>query len=399
MNDDNNVEVLESTSELENLSYENDNNNINDNVNNNYDYTNYANTLEPNNADNFTTTNTNNGKVPRYRSFRIRLFEYITGLAFSLIFIGMSIFGYNYYSKEQATYTEKSSINYQICLKENEYYGESCLSENNEYVSALTNSIRATFNYSKVYDLKVDKKYEYYVNSKIIITTDDEREKELYTKEQKITEKKKDSIKNANVLNITETIDVPFNDFNEHALKYINDYSLISNSKLEIQLVVKEGKTKKEVASLVIPLTQLTYNVTKNEMKEKQTTFTVQSNNPVKYLYVLLIGLFALVFLYILIGLISLFIRMNNKNNKYEKKLKQILNTYDRVIVNINDDNILKNGNEISKVSSFYELLDVRDTIDKPILYYKINSVKSEFYVQDTNLTYKYTMKKSDFDN
>ena len=90
---------------------------------------------------------------------------------------------------------------------------------------------------------------------------------------------------------------------------------------------------------------------------------------------------------------------MNNKNNKYEKKLKQILNTYDRVIVNINDDNILKNGNEISKVSSFYELVDVRDTIDKPILYYKINSVKSEFYVQDTNLTYKYTMKKSDFDN
>ena len=386
MNDDSNVEVLESTSELENLSYE-DNNSFN-----------YNNTPETNNNDNF-THNTNNEKIPKYRGFRIRLFEYLAGLAFSLIFIGMSIFGYNYYSKEQASYTEQSSINYQICLKENEYYGERCLSENNEYVSALTNSIRATFNYSKVYDLKVDKKYEYYVNSKIIITTDDEKEKELYTKEKKITKKQKNSIKNANVISITETVDIPFNEFNEHALKYINDYSLISNSKLEIQLVVKEGKSKKEVASLIIPLTQLTYNATKNEMKEKQTNYTIKSNNPVKYLYVLLIGIFVLIFLYILIGIVSFFLRMQTKNNKYEKKLKQILNTYDRVIVNINDDNILKNDNEISKVSSFFELLDVRDTIDKPILYYKVNSVKSEFYVQDTNLTYKYTMKKSDFDN
>ena len=141
MNDDSNVEVLESTSELENLSYE-DNNSFN-----------YNNTPETNNNDNF-THNTNNEKVPKYRGFRIRLFEYLAGLAFSLIFIGMSIFGYNYYSKEQASYTEQSSINYQICLKENEYYGERCLSENNEYVSALTNSIRATFNYSKVYDFR-----------------------------------------------------------------------------------------------------------------------------------------------------------------------------------------------------------------------------------------------------
>jgi len=89
-----------------------------------------------------------------------------------------------------------------------------------------------------------------------------------------------------------------------------------------------------------------------------------------------------------------------NKETKYQKAVKKILNTYDRVIITLEDKNTIVNNdkNDVYTVKSFLELLDVRDTIEKPILYYKVNSVKTEFYVQDTDKTYKYTMKESDFE-
>jgi len=42
-------------------------------------------------------------------------------------------------------------------------------------------------------------------------------------------------------------------------------------------------------------------------------------------------------------------------------------------------------------------LLDARDTLEKPIVYVRVNNVKSEFYVEDIDKVYKYTMKESDF--
>ena len=84
----------------------------------------------------------------------------------------------------------------------------------------------------------------------------------------------------------------------------------------------------------------------------------------------------------------------------YDKELSNILNTYDRVIININDSLKYESSfqsKKVYKVTSFFELLDLRDTIDKPIIYQKINNIKSEFYVQDSDAIYKYTMKESDF--
>ena len=51
----------------------------------------------------------------------------------------------------------------------------------------------------------------------------------------------------------------------------------------------------------------------------------------------------------------------------------------------------------ILKVSSFKELLDARNTLNKPIIYNKINNIKSEFIVEDESVIYKYVMKEADF--
>ena len=117
--------------------------------------------------------------------------------------------------------------------------------------------------------------------------------------------------------------------------------------------------------------------------------------------YILLLATFASLALVVFSSykLLGFLWKTKGKTPAYQKKLNHILNTYDRVIVTLNDKSTIVNDQEIYKVQTFLELLDVRDTIDKPILYYKVNNIKSEFYVQDINKTYKFTLKESDFDS
>lgn len=65
---------------------------------------------------------------------------------------------------------------------------------------------------------------------------------------------------------------------------------------------------------------------------------------------------------------------------------------------NARDEYIPDNSKRIVKVDSFKELIDARSSVRKPIIYVKINNSKSEFYVEDSEIIYKYTLKEADFD-
>ena len=81
------------------------------------------------------------------------------------------------------------------------------------------------------------------------------------------------------------------------------------------------------------------------------------------------------------------------KSNK-----NKILREYDRHIVIARGEYNIDPSKRLIKVTSFGELLDARDTLEKPIVYLKINNVKSEFYVEDSEIIYKYTMKEVDLE-
>ena len=153
------------------------------------------------------------------------------------------------------------------------------------------------------------------------------------------------------------------------------------------------------MSKVTIPLTQLTYNISKQETNNKVETYTIKSDSNIQYFFIGLIILTILIFIYAIYRIIRFIIRTLPKESKYHKKIRKILNVYDRVIITLEDKNTIVNDTEVYTVKTFLELLDVRDTIDKPILYYKVNDIKTEFYVQDVNKTYKFVMKESDFED
>ena len=80
----------------------------------------------------------------------------------------------------------------------------------------------------------------------------------------------------------------------------------------------------------------------------------------------------------------------------YEKTLNKILKDYDKDIVTAKDGYAVETYKRIIKVAEFSELLDARHLLNKPIIYSKINSVKSEFVVEDDAKAFKYVLKDSD---
>ena len=91
-----------------------------------------------------------------------------------------------------------------------------------------------------------------------------------------------------------------------------------------------------------------------------------------------------------------LVMRVTNNRSKYQQKLMQILRDYDRIIVIARDGYETNKMREVVKVKDFDELLDVKDNLNKPIIFSKVSEVKCEFIVEDEEKLYKYVLKDED---
>lgn len=334
---------------------------------------------------------------PRYVGYKSRLARYIIISIVALIILVLSVITY-FSINITSSYREKTSINYQVCLSENEYYSTSCIGENVEYLTAISDTVKVDFNYSAVYEKKAARNFKYYVKTNLLVKTISEPEKELLRKEKEITDVKEVESEGI-VINTIESVDIPFQEYNGYAQKYKNDFSILSNCDLIVSLVERgDGGKDREISSITIPLTKSTYNITKNELKEHVMTYEVPALKSKRDMILIAVAVAIVINIIVWIKLIRFLSATTAHDSEYEKRLKKILSTYDRVIVTLNDRKRIDFNQQIYPVDSFTELLDVRDTVDKPILYYKVNSIKAEFYVQDVDKIYKYTMKEADFE-
>lgn len=335
-------------------------------------------------------------KNNKYVSFEIRILRIAIILVICLGIFTISLIGYTRFKNDKYYYSENSSAYYQVCLNDNEYYEDNCLSEGMEYISTLTDTINVDFNYNAVFQIPREGNYKYYIKGTITVQNDEEN-KTLYTKEQNLT-KKSNYILTQNVVSMSDTVQIPYDQVNKYAQKYLNDYGLVNKVNYKIEFIVDDGTKEKTVSSVVLPLTKQTYSISKDEFKNQAGELVIKSNNFIQYIFLAILVLSLIPIVICVIRIIYYSSKFSKNNSAYKKKLKEILSTYDRVIITGKDNNLVAKKENIYEVKSFFELLDVRDTIDKPILYYKINDIKSEFYVQDVDTTYKFTLKESDFE-
>ena len=84
------------------------------------------------------------------------------------------------------------------------------------------------------------------------------------------------------------------------------------------------------------------------------------------------------------------------KKSKYAQKLEDILTTYEDVIVDPTEDYEIDKTKKKIKIRKFEDMLDTRKVLNKPIIYNKVNNVKSEFIIEDYEKIYIYVLKEAD---
>ncbi len=290
--------------------------------------------------------------------------------------------------KEVLIFNEKSTAEYTVCLSENEYYKETCLGEEKEYLKVLTNEIRVMFGYNRVYAKAVNTDFKYHIGSKLIIYNK-ENNREIYTDEKDLTEVKEYKGEKE-VNNIQDMVTVRFEDYASIVNKYVMDYSINSKAELDVYLILGEGEDETKVATVTIPLLEQTYSIAKNLVDN-----TASENIDEGYKNYLFTSILLIVLDVIFVVVIIVKYFQNREDDEFEAEVKRILVDYDRIVVETKSNMINLEGKQITELGSFIELIDVRDTLEKPILYVKQDEGVRDFIVQDRDVVYRYRMMKN----
>lgn len=315
-----------------------------------------------------------------------------------LLLLGISCYfileAVNFGKKDKVNYNEITEVDYSVCLNENNY--NNCLNEGLEYTNA-SKFINIDFKYNADYSKKVEYDLAYHLVGIFKVYDKDNNTKVLFKDEDVLVERT--SIRDiSNVISFTTKAELNFKDYEKIAKEYKSKYGNNSDTSLEVVLYLDKDKETKDIASVIIPLGEQKFKITKNELNNLNQTEEYDNNiwNDYNSLCAIIATVLILIALLILYRTTRLVLKVTNNKSKYEARLSQILKDYDRQIVNAKDGYELDPKKKIVRVSTFSELLDAHDNLRKPIIYSKINSVKSEFIVEDDKKSYKYILKDTD---
>ncbi len=349
----------------------------------------------------------NDDDIEEYRIKKKPYFGFKTRLLFFfvltlLFFIGGCFFlmrSYDGSRSDTISYDEISNIAYNVCMSANTHYSDECQPEGMAYLANVTQTINSTFKYDVNISEAIDYKVKYYVEAKTSIYDKNDTSKLLYTSAENLVD---NTVLNdhSDVITINEDIKIPYKKYNDFVLSYKSKYSINTAAKLDVILyLVEDGKSRK-ISALTMGLGDQTFSIKKENTTNIKKVVDLENNTWSDYNTVCFaVGIvLLLISLVIILKLVTFVNKSIHSKSKYEKTLESILREYDRIIVNAKEGYNIPLDKVILELDSFNELLDARDTLEKPIVYEKINEVKSQFYVEDDNKVYKYTLKEVDLE-
>lgn len=299
---------------------------------------------------------------------------YIGIVILALIFIISAIFiklGLNKEDVSVVPYNDTKNLEYKVILKENDYYKNEYVEKGNQYIASLIDHINADFKYT--FDLQNDYEYNYKIVGTVDVT-DDKTNKSIYTFSEDILNEKNGQCKGK--VDIAENIDVDFNKYNDLIKQFVSAYDLKNvTCKLSLNLEfgvkgISENFVSKNanVMSLDVPLATNTIAIdTSFDLTDVNNFIEIRNKNGNSKIC-LVLGI-ALITLDIMSACVFFVYVKHSKSDedKYNEELRKIINNYDSYISRLDNDFDMK-GYQILKVQKFGDLLEIRDTMQLPII-------------------------------
>ena len=312
-------------------------------------------------------------------------------LLISIVSFSIVFFASKHY---EVRYSETSEVNYLVCDGT-----DNCIKPNkNSFLSTNCSYLDTNFIYNVDISDSVSYDINYYIESEFVITDKNDSNIVLYRKNDKLLENKNIKKTDFNI-NINERIKIDFNDYYNKVQNYILNNNVDVNSNIFVSLYVMDNKDTTKVSSIgfnildknVKPTIKKTSNLNQKVIIEKDAWTDTNK------LLVIVCVFCGVIVLFLITRLSNLLLKTFYRKDRYTKEVNKILRTYDEDIVIARDGfNSLENK-RVVKVSEFKELLDAKNILKKPIIYVRINEIKSKFIVEDVECIYEYTIKDLDF--
>ena len=322
----------------------------------------------------------------------------------ALIIVGALISGICYFQSKnvvatgQVHYTENGGVNYKVYLKDKKYYNKDYLDEGMQYIASIIDRIDVDFKYNAKYDVSNKFNITKKVLADVKIVDSQNTDKVIYTKQETL---KTDSNTSENI-NVSDTISIDYKKYNSLANEFKTNYGISADCKLIVSYIVDYSSEDKElkqnrVLNIEVPLSEQMVNITKTGAINNSLIFVGKTTHaPVNSIlfYVSIIALFITLALIVL--LIVEIKKKKAKASKYDLYIKKLLRQYDAYITEAKDDTYSTKKSVIS-IQSFKELLDVRNSVEKAIIYVKESENSSKFMIVDEEI-YVYRVTREEMD-
>lgn len=330
------------------------------------------------------------------------------GIIIMLVIVLIGCLSLTFQKEYVVHYTDKSNLDYNVYLKQNDFYSKPFLPKDKNYISTLIDYIDADFKYNFKTTDEFDLEYSYYMKADILVNN--QEGKNIFKQEETIIPKKSFKDVKNNEFSIKENAKLDYGKYNRLASSFVNSFDISADSKVIVSLYVdivgKHAEFDKElndkaVISLEIPLTNKTVDITMNydlsnnvdEIFQYKSTII---SNPFLFGFAIILALLDIA------GIIAVIIHVKrNRTCKtiYAQKLKRILRDYDRYISETNNfkRNEMEDDIRTEYVKSFEDIINIRDSIEKPILYHEEKpGERAVFYIFDDKVVYIYVMRAYD---
>jgi hypothetical protein len=298
-------------------------------------------------------------------------------------------------------YRESGSVNYEVCLKPNDYFADSCQSEGKQYVASLIDNLEAKFIYDFQTDEAVTYDYTYDISAKLVATEAGDDGRVLYENDDVIVPSRTLDGESGQSLVIRENVEIDYDKYNDLIMAFRSDYGLTIESSVTVILNVavravndnfsEPIKTNQKIA-LKIPLSERTINVVVESDKLNNSGSIEQKvyNFDKNMIFVIMAGVSGVMFVAVLVVSIVIFIWRRSRRTDYEKTLGRILHEYNQLIVEVERMPKVPR-NKVVEVTDFDELLNAHDTIGQPILH-MVGEDDSLFAIEGQDIVYTYVL-------
>lgn len=278
-------------------------------------------------------------------------------------------------------YREGGSIDYNVFLKDNEFFEGTHLSKDQSYIASLIDKIIADFRYEIDMDADdVNYRYSYSIKSRLEIV-DNTSKVAIFNPERVLVSADNRLQSSSSRLNINEIVVINYDEYNDLANKFLETYSLTSTTSnivvtLEVDVLsdctaFAGSAVDTYTSELRIPLTTKTVNIKMTSAvpsdEAKMIACTRGTGSEAFKTTAIVLGVVDVLAILLLAAFIYL---TRTPDITYTARVKKILSQYKSYIQRINNA-FETGGYQLIFVDTFDEMLEIRDTIQAPVLMFE----------------------------